>query len=73
MNLDKMKELVVKAFAKDAARAENEMEKNFYADGKAYLVRCPECGKENYVPAVILGRCAWCGYNSNKEENEKES
>jgi hypothetical protein len=34
-------------------------------DGRLFLVRCmnhPECGLENYLPAVADGRCAWCGW-----------
>ena len=26
------------------------------------LIRCPECGRENWSPAVASGICAWCGY-----------
>ncbi len=35
-------------------------------DGKAYLIRCPDCGKENYFAQVSSGLCAWCGYDLNK-------
>lgn len=34
--------------------------------GKACMIRCFECGKENYAPAVTSGMCAWCGYDANK-------
>ena len=38
---------------------------NFLHDGKKYVVRCyncdPERGRENYLPAVATGHCAWCG------------
>ena len=34
---------------------------NFISNGKIYLVRCQECGLENYGPAVASGQCAWCG------------
>lgn len=41
----------------------------FMADyGKMYLVRCPECHRENWGPAVSSGMCAWCGFDANKEE-----
>jgi ribosomal protein S27E len=33
----------------------------FEENGKLYLVRCPECGRENYGPAVSSGQCCWCG------------
>ena len=42
-------------------------------EGNAYLVRCPECKRENYIPMVATGVCAWCGYNLNEHkvlENE---
>jgi ribosomal protein L37E len=30
------------------------------------LIRCPECGAENYAPNVISGSCTWCPFYSNK-------
>ena len=43
-------------------------------DGRKWLVRCPECGKENYALAVKDGVCAWCGYEANKDgEDEVEN
>lgn len=53
-----------------ATKAEQELEKNFTANGKTYLVRCPKCERENYSPAVSSGICAWCGYNANGDDNE---
>ena len=38
------------------------------ADGRVCMVRCFECGRENYVMAVSSGYCAWCGYNANEGE-----
>ena len=35
---------------------------NFRANGLTFLVRCPDCGRENYGPAVAAGQCAWCGW-----------
>lgn len=29
------------------------------------LIRCPECGLENYAPNVASGVCTWCGFDSN--------
>lgn len=48
----------------------NDRPPNFRSDeGKLYLVRCFVCGgehgRENYIPAVATGQCAWCGW---KEE-----
>ena len=39
------------------------------------LIRCPECGRENYAPAVEQGICVWCGFNGRellKEKKEEE-
>lgn len=30
------------------------------------LIRCPECGKENYGPNVTTGICSFCGFNANQ-------
>lgn len=51
-----------------------DREPNFRENGKLYLVRCFKCdpdrGRENYLPAVASGSCAWCGW---KEGEESES
>ncbi len=31
------------------------------------LIRCPECGKENYALNVITGICTWCGYDAKTD------
>ena len=38
-------------------------------DGKLLkcIMRCPECGAENYALAVATGTCAWCGFDANRE------
>lgn len=44
------------------------------ADGVEYypetkyllLLRCPRCGKENYVLNVTKGICTWCGYDAHE-------
>jgi hypothetical protein len=42
-------------------------------DGKPYLVRCPNCDRENYSMAVSSGICAWCGWKATVEpEQESE-
>lgn len=33
---------------------------------KIALSRCPKCGKENYMMAVLDGICCWCGFDANK-------
>lgn len=41
-------------------------------DGKLYLTRCyacePDHGRENYLPAVASGVCAWCGWHEMRKE-----
>jgi ribosomal protein S27E len=32
-------------------------------DGNPYLVKCPECKKENYSLAVSSGQCSFCGFS----------
>lgn len=43
---------------------------NFKYKGKLFLVRCfncePQNGRENYLPAVASGQCAWCGWKEKK-------
>lgn len=36
---------------------------NFRSNGRLYLVRCPECERENVAAAVSSGQCAWCGWS----------
>lgn len=48
----------------------------FDEKGRAYLVICPKCGKENWAMAVASGVCTWCGYSVpdlDKEEINKWS
>lgn len=35
------------------------------------MIRCFECGRENYAPAVATGWCAWCGHNPNPADLRK--
>lgn len=39
-------------------------------EGKRCMIRCFECGRENYVATVSSGLCAWCGFNANEEALE---
>ena len=39
--------------------------RNYKSKGKIYLIRCNKCGRENYLPAVASGVCAWCGDDAN--------
>ena len=42
---------------------------NFYGkDKKPFLVRCPSCHLENYLPNVATGQCSWCGWSEEAEE-----
>ncbi len=46
---------------------------NFRDDaGQLFLIRCPACFAENYMPAVATGKCAWCGWHE-KLKDEIES
>lgn len=36
-------------------------------DGKRCMIRCFECGKENYAMTVASGFCAWCGHDANEK------
>jgi len=48
----------------------NDREPNFYSeDDQLYLVRCFVCGKENWAMAVATGKCAWCGWKGEQNEN----
>ena len=40
---------------------------NWESKGRLFLQRCVACtdsprGRENYMPAVSSGTCAWCGW-----------
>ena len=41
---------------------------NFYGkNGSAFLVKCPSCHLENYLPNVPTGQCSWCGWSEEVE------
>lgn len=33
------------------------------------MIRCFNCGRENYAMAVTSGFCSWCGFNANPSCN----
>lgn len=39
----------------------------YEVDGKVFMIRCFECGRENYALAVASGKCAWCGHDANEK------
>ncbi len=41
-------------------------------DGTICMIRCFKCGRENYAISVSTGKCAFCGYDPNKEQDEKK-
>ena len=41
---------------------ENKGEVFYGEDGHSFVVRCPECLRENYAMSVATGQCCWCGY-----------
>lgn len=38
-----------------------------------YMVKCFECGRENWAPAVSSGQCAWCGFDANAAKPQERS
>lgn len=44
---------------------------SFTTEKGEYLVRCPECGRENWAPNVATGVCAWCSFDANAKEENK--
>lgn len=48
------------------------MEYVFKENDKLYMVRCPECGVENYGPAVATGKCVWCGRTATEEDVKRK-
>jgi len=66
-------EIKVQAVPPDASfqTAEQLREPNFRnSEGRLFLIRCfvcePKFGRENYLPAVASGKCAFCGWKENK-------
>jgi hypothetical protein len=37
-------------------------------EGTICMIRCFECGRENWAMAVAAGYCAWCGHNPNEDK-----
>jgi len=35
---------------------------------RVYMVRCFQCGRENYAMAVRSGQCAWCGHQATPRD-----
>lgn len=42
-------------------------------DGFKCMIKCFDCGKENYAMAVTSGRCAWCGFDANPNKTRKDA
>lgn len=38
-------------------------------DGKPFVVRCPQCLRENWAMAVASGQCCWCGWKEEITED----
>ncbi len=41
-------------------------------DGALCMIRCFECGLENYAPAVHSGKCAWCGHDADGKTGKEK-
>lgn len=56
----------------------NQRNPNFNTEDGWFLVRCFSCegyserGRENYAPSVATGQCAWCGFDINRKEDDKQ-
>lgn len=62
--------------SKKLALHRNTQAPNFREGGKLYLIRCFACdsserGRENYLPAVASGQCAWCGWEESHSQNRE--
>ncbi len=42
-------------------------------DGSIGMIRCFECGRENYAMAVSSGMCAWCGHDANEQPSTNQT
>lgn len=40
------------------------------SDNKICMIRCFECGTENYAMAVSSGYCAFCGHDANSKKKK---
>ena len=45
----------------------------YTSKGQINMVRCFDCGLENYSMAVSSGCCAFCGYNPNTTSIQNKS
>ena len=44
-------------------RSINDHKPNFRdQNNQLFLIRCFNCGRENWAPTVATGVCAWCGW-----------
>lgn len=52
----------------------NDKHPNFRDNnGRLFLVRCFNCGRENYIPNVALGICTWCNWREEKNNEINKS
>jgi hypothetical protein len=42
-----------------------------FMDSRIHVQRCGRCHEENYVLAVSSGKCCWCGWDANDQEQTK--
>ena len=40
--------------------------------GKTCMIRCFECGAENYAMSVPSGFCAWCEHDANHNPTDEK-
>ena len=70
----KSSELVKELTKEDEIKIQEKRPNFRNSEGKLYLVRCficdPNCGVENYMPAVATGQCAWCGWKETEDPTD---
>ena len=52
---------------------ENRGVEYYPEDDTLLLIRCPQCGQENYALNVARGICTWCGFDGRELLKEEEN
>ena len=58
--------------AKRILLGENRGVEYYPEDDTLLLIRCPQCGQENYALNVARGICTWCGFDGRELLKEEE-
>lgn len=46
----------------------NDRHPNFYDNEEFFLVKCFNCGLENYAPNIASGTCSFCGWSEKDQQ-----